>query len=60
MSVFVRLVRPLALHRLAAAAVFVVIGVCVASGSAGADTGGVTPNAVGELDCNGFSRSSSP
>ena len=55
MSVFVRFVRPVALRRLAVAAAFLVVGACVVTGSAGADSGGVPPNAVGALDCNGFS-----
>jgi len=55
MSVFVRFVRPLALRRLAVAAAFFVVGACVASGSASADPGGVSPNPIGALDCNGFS-----
>jgi hypothetical protein len=41
-------------HRLLLAAL-VLIGASVISGSAGATPGGVPPNAVGMLDCNGFS-----
>jgi hypothetical protein len=55
MNVLSRFVRPPALRRLACAAVFVLLGACVASGSAGATSGGVPPNTVGMLDCNGFS-----
>lgn len=55
MDASARWFRLQALRRLAAAAVFVVAGVCVASGHARAATPGVAPNAIGELDCNGFS-----
>jgi len=55
MSAFVRFASPAVLRRVAFVTVFIVFGACAASGSAGADTGGVAPNLIGELDCNGFS-----
>jgi hypothetical protein len=54
MSRFFRLLRFAPFRRLTVAALFVVVGVCGASASAGADSG-VPPNAVGMLDCNGYS-----
>ena len=47
--------RPPGLHRVLLVAALVLVAVCVTAGSAGATTGSVPPNAVGMLDCNGFS-----
>jgi hypothetical protein len=55
MSVFLRFSHLLAPRRLAAVVVLAVVGACVASGPASAGSGGVPPNAVGMLDCNGHS-----
>src|SRR2546430_17321376 len=55
MSLFFRLLHFAPFRRLTVAALFVVVGVCGASASAGANAGGVQPNAVGMLDCNGYS-----
>jgi hypothetical protein len=56
MNVLLRCVRPLGRHRLLLVAALVLAGAAFISGSAGATGGGVQPNAVGMLDCNGFSQ----
>ena len=56
MNVLLRCLRPLGRHRLLLVAALVLAGAAFISGSAGATGGGVQPNAVGMLDCNGFSQ----